>query len=362
MILPSRLDPTEYGRENIRNLSVALVGVGAIGSEIARLLGALGVNHITLIDSDVIEPINQTQGIFFRRPKDRGYHKTEVVAEQAREYFPNVHWASIPQEIADVGFQELDTCSILFSATDNTLARIETAYVCRRLGIPMIDTGLLGSAYWCGRTAWFAPETDAACYLCLLGEAKRAELLAFSHSAKRSCAEIKENLDMPSTPTMSSIIAGMAIDLALRLCLPKKQQVSLAWDVSLDISPTIACTTLKRSATCPFHTLPDPKALVKLDHDMPFRSSLHSLGVSAIELDWPIVTEMRCEHCGKRLHPMRRLAWVRRHGRCSQCDSGQLSPQKVVSRIAKDSPFGEYTPQDLSFSRKHLYTAIPKHE
>ncbi len=358
MILPSRLDSTEYNRENIKNLSVAIVGVGAIGSELARLLGAIEVQQIVLIDSDVIEPVNQTQGIFFRNPKDRGYHKTEIVTAQAKEYFPNVHWTSIPQEIADVGFKELDNCSILFSATDNTLARVETAYVCRRLGIPMIDTGLLGSAYWCGRTAWFAPQVTAACYLCLLSEAKRAELLAFSHSVKRSCAEIKENIGMPSTPTMSSIIAGMAIDLALRICVPKQQEVSIAWDINLDISPTIASTILRRSETCPFHRLPDPEALVELNYDMPFLSSLQSLGLDAIELDWPIVTTLRCEQCGKRLHPMRRLAWIRRHGKCDSCNSGKLFPLEVVSRIAKEGPFGEYTPRDFSFSRKHLYTGI----
>jgi molybdopterin-synthase adenylyltransferase len=362
MILSSRLDSTAYTHEKMKNFSVAIVGVGAIGTEIARLLGTLEVGRVILIDDDRVEPINRTKSIFFRRPGDMGHHKTDIVATQAREYFPNINWVSIPQEIADVGFQDLVDCSLIFSATDNTLARVETAYLCRRLKIPMIDTGLLGSAYWCARTAWFAPTTEAACYLCLLSETKRAEILTLAHSIRQSCTTIKENIDTPSTPTMASVIAGMAIDLAFQICLPADQNTSMAWDINLDNCPTLTSIALRKSANCPFHTFPDKHSLIELNYDSSFQLSLQNLGLAAIELDWPIVSEMRCEQCGKRLYPMKRLAWIRRHGRCSSCGSPRLSPLKAIHRIVKGEQFSEYSPRDFSFSCKHLYTAISKSE
>lgn len=362
MILSSRLDSTAYKDEKIKNFSVAIVGVGAIGTEIARLLGTLGVGRILLIDDDIVEPVNRTKSMFFQRPGDWGHYKTDVVANQAREYFPDVNWISIPQAIADVGFQELADSSLIFSATDNTLARVETAYLCRRLQIPMIDTGLLGSAYWCGRTAWFAPSPEAACYLCLLTEAKRAELLTVAYSNRQSCTAERENLDMPSTPTMSSIIASMAIDLAFRVCLPANEDISVAWNIALDSPPTLTSTNLIKAANCPFHALPGKETLVEFNYDLPFQTSFQTLGVTAIELDWPIVSEMRCEQCEKRLHPMKRLAWIRRHGRCQSCGSSKLAFLKVIEKIVKGDPFSALTPRDLSYSCKHLYTVISKSE
>lgn len=362
MILSSRLDSTEYKDEKIKNFSVAIVGAGAVGTEIARLLGTLEIGCVLLIDNDIVEPVNRTKSMFFKRPDDWGQYKTDILAKQAREYFPSVNWISIPQEIADVGFQEIAGCSLVFSATDNMLARLETTYLCRRLEIPMIDTGLLGSAYWCGRTAWFASSTEAACYLCLLTETKRAELLSLAYSARQSCTDIQENLDIPSTPTMSSIIAGMAIDLAFRICLPAKESRSLTWNVALDNPPTLTSINLKKATSCPFHAFPPKETLMKLNYDQSFETSLQVLGAKAIELDWPVVSEMRCEQCGERLHPMRRLAWIRKHGRCSSCGNNRLAGLKVIERIVKGGEFSQYSPRDLAYSCKHLYTVISQSE
>lgn len=358
MILPSRLDTTEYKHAQITKVSAAVVGVGAIGTEIARLLGTLGVGNVTLIDPDVVESVNRTKSIFFQTSSDSSTYKTDSVTKQLKDYFPGVNWISHPQEIADVGFQDLADCTLLFSATDSTLSRVESAYTCRRLEIPMIDTGLLGSAYWCGRTSWFPAESGSACYLCLLSERKRAGILAHSHSLRQSCADFQENVDVPSTPTMSSVIAGMAIDFAFRICLPSKQKTAETWEVDLNSPPKITRTLLRQSSTCPFHQLPGRHTLVKMDYDAPLRSSFESLGLRAIELDWPIVRTMRCERCGNRLHPMKRLAWIRRNAICEYCHHRKVSPVELVERIAIGDQLSEYTPRDLSFSPRHLYTPL----
>ena len=73
------------------------------------------------------------------------------------------------------------------SCTDNALVRAEVAYAARALEIPMIDAGVYGSAKAGGRVAHYPAGDQAACYLCALGEARRAELLSYGWSASLGC-------------------------------------------------------------------------------------------------------------------------------------------------------------------------------
>lgn len=355
----SRLDKTSYNSNNISTLSIALVGLGTLGSELARLLGLLGVGAVTLIDNGSVEPINTTQNLFFREPQSLHQSKAQVIAQKGLIYFPATEWISLFSEIADVGFGQLTNCSLIFSATDSMLARLETAYVSRRLNIPMIDLGLLGAAYWRGRAAWFPSNRYAACYLCQLHENKRAELLTFSQSPIFSCQWIDENVDMPSTPSMSSVVAGMAIDLALKHGLFAQKKEAFAWELNLGNPPHLQSHQLAASITCPFHNFEEKATLISLPHNVPLCQSLKSFNIEAIELDWPIATIAKCQQCGYSWHPMRRIAWVRKHLCCPQCEETNRLALEATDRIACNDAIAQYSPQDLSYSKEHLYTPVP---
>ena len=354
----SRLDKTSYNGNNITSISVALVGLGTLGSELARLLGLLGVGSVTLIDNDRVEPVNAAQNLFFRESASLSQPKVQVIAQKGLIYFPQTRWVSLFSEIADVGFGHLADCSLIFSATDSTLARLETAYAARRLSIPMVDVGLLGAAYWRGRAAWFPANKDAACYLCQLHESKRAEILTFLQSPTLPCQWTAENMDMPSTPTMSSAIAGMAIDLAFRHGLLAEKVESLAWEFNLGNPPSLQSYQLAASITCPFHDFDDKATLISLPHDIPLCQSLQTFNIEAIELDWPIVTTATCLQCSHSWHPIRRVAWVRKYLCCPRCGEANRLDLKALSRIAFDDPFARYSPADLSYSKEHLYTPV----
>jgi tRNA A37 threonylcarbamoyladenosine dehydratase len=52
-------------RERLAGLDVTVVGVGAIGRQVALQLAALGVTHLRLVDFDRVETTNvTTQGYF----------------------------------------------------------------------------------------------------------------------------------------------------------------------------------------------------------------------------------------------------------------------------------------------------------
>ncbi len=68
--------------EKLKNLKVTVIGVGAIGRQVAIQLASIGARSIQLIDFDTVEPTNiTTQGYF---EADLGRSKVEATAEHMR--------------------------------------------------------------------------------------------------------------------------------------------------------------------------------------------------------------------------------------------------------------------------------------
>jgi molybdopterin-synthase adenylyltransferase len=70
-------------RERLAELSVSLIGVGAIGRQVALQLAAIGVRRLQLVDFDAVDETNvTTQGY---RAREVGRLKVEATAEAVRE-------------------------------------------------------------------------------------------------------------------------------------------------------------------------------------------------------------------------------------------------------------------------------------
>ncbi|NYF78665.1 ThiF family adenylyltransferase [Granulicella arctica] len=369
----SRLEQTTFTRQQVAALRVAVIGCGALGAEAARLLGLLGVGSVLLIDHDRVEPTNLTHSPYLRAPNTLGRPKANVLAEALAPHFPDTAWLPLPHEIADIGFGHLQPCNLLFSCTDNALARVETTYAAHRLHLPVMDAGLKGRAFWAGRVAWFpAPNessTTAACYLCQLTAARRAELLSLALSASQSCsAPAPDPTTLPSTPTMASIVAALQVDLGLRLLLtPDTPAEARAWELSLTLPQTTWTSfTIPRSADCPWHE-PNPSAdlapLLNMD-TVSIKESLETetLGTlpppRILELDWPICLQARCTTCQHRWSPIARVATLRRRLTCPHCGAtgSHLHSIETLTTITPSDPAALLTPNQLNLPPNHLFT------
>jgi molybdopterin/thiamine biosynthesis adenylyltransferase len=351
----SRLELTPYTRRHVATLCVAVIGCGALGAEAARLLGLLGVGSVLLIDHDRVESTNLIHSPYLRAPHTPGLPKALVLAESLAAHFPDTHWQPIAYEIADTGFAHLRRCALLFSCTDNALARAETAYAAHRLQLPMVDAGLKGHAVWSGRVAWL-PGGPAACFLCQISAARRAELLSLSLAAAQSCATpALDTSPVPSTPTMASIVAGLQIDLGLRLHLtPQSHLQARAWELSLPLPETTWTSfTIPRSADCPWHD-PDPDlTLAALPMDVPMRESL---GTDTLELDWTLCLRARCATCRHLWSPLVRVAILRRHTTCPHCHGTHPHPIETLTTLHPTHPVALHTPAQLNLPQNHLFT------
>lgn len=74
--------------EKIREFSVAIVGVGGVGSVTAEMLTRCGVGRLILFDYDKVELANMNR-LFFQ-PHQSGLSKVEAAAETLRNINPDV--------------------------------------------------------------------------------------------------------------------------------------------------------------------------------------------------------------------------------------------------------------------------------
>lgn len=201
-----------WEQERLSNAFIMVVGAGAIGNEIIKNLALLGIGKILVIDMDKIEHSNLTRSILFRA-SDVGRYKAEVVCERATEINSDIKTkALISNVIDDIGLGVFRRIDIVLGGLDNREARLAINQSCWRVNKPWID-GAIEVLNGCARV--FIPP-DGACYECTMTETDWKLI-----NKRKSCTLIThdEMLEgkIPTTPTSSSIIAGIQVQEMLKL-------------------------------------------------------------------------------------------------------------------------------------------------
>ena len=76
-----------WDQEIVNKGCVMIVGVGALGCEIAKDFALMGIGKIVLVDLDTIETSNLSRQMLFK-PGDEGRPKAEVAAERLKDMNP----------------------------------------------------------------------------------------------------------------------------------------------------------------------------------------------------------------------------------------------------------------------------------
>ncbi len=342
--------------------AVAVVGTGAVGSELCRLLAHAGFARVLLIDPDTVQPRNLQcspflQQAFTHAGEPDGAYKVDLLAGEAARSF-GLQWDHGPVEIADAGLGELQTYDVLCCCTDSALSRAETALAARLLAMPMLDCGVFGDGIDEGRVTCFGRDVQAACSLCGVGEQARARLLAYAASASLGCAPPAADVPMTGTSAAVAHTAARAVEILSQAALPGWSSTE-KMRLGADGCWNSVYVRHGRSETCPWHDFV-PGELCALDWSRSFRSSLlERAGTNqpVIRLHWPVCLEAVCRICGTTSQPMRRVAWVRRRQRCVGCgQTGTAEPLRCVHTVAADDEIARATPRQLHLSASGLYT------
>merc|ERR1719389_361383 len=90
--------------EKVREKTVAVVGVGGVGSVAAEMLTRCGVGRLLLYDYDTVELANMNR-LFFR-PEQAGMTKTDAAAQTLSGINPDVALESYTSNVTTVeGFE-----------------------------------------------------------------------------------------------------------------------------------------------------------------------------------------------------------------------------------------------------------------
>jgi hypothetical protein len=357
----SRLEQTLFTRTRLRRLTLVVVGAGALGNEVARILGLLAPARVVVVDPDVVEPSNLPRSSFFWSGQAIGRNKASALIEAAGALFPDTEWTGIGSEIADVGFRRITDADLLFSCVDSDLSRLEIAYVSTKLRIPSVDGGLGRQNYSRGRVTYFPATADRACYGCMLSPRTRRELLELWHANVRPCAPVTgfgEN-DLVSTPTMAAVVGALQVEFGLRNFFQNREDHAVksnTLDVSFHPDLRMSGFTTSASIDCPFH---DPRQHILRPlprSDCTMGDFLQSTAAEFVLLDWPVCTEAKCLGCERKWSPMLRLAALRRRGCCPACGSKRILELQTIRAIGSGSAWIGLTPSALGLPEDHLYT------
>lgn len=201
-----------WDQEKLSSANALVIGAGAIGNELIKNLALLGVGNLFVADLDNIENSNLSRSVLYREA-DCGRSKAEVAAEQARNIYPDMKSHFFHGNIVyDFGLGIYRWADVILGGLDNREARVAINQSAARVGKPWID-GAIERLDGVARV--FNPATGP-CYECTMNEVDWKML-----ESRRSCALLTrdemEQGKVPTTPTTSSVIAGIQVQEALKM-------------------------------------------------------------------------------------------------------------------------------------------------
>src|SRR5512135_322838 len=201
-----------WERDKVQAARVMVIGAGALGNEVLKNLALMGVGNLFIVDFDTIEAANLSRSVLYR-PEDNGKKKAEVAARRIKELNPDVHVQFFHGDVnTQLGLGIFRRMDAIVGCLDNREARLSINRFAYRLNKPWVDGAIQELL---GLVRVFVPG-EGACYECTLTEQARREM-----SLRYSCPLLaRQNIllgKVPTTPTISSIVAAIQAQEALKL-------------------------------------------------------------------------------------------------------------------------------------------------
>ena len=346
-----------WDQERLSRAVVMVVGAGAIGNELIKNLALLGIGTILIVDMDKIEHTNLTRSVLFRAT-DVGRFKAEVAAERAMEMNPDVTAKAFTANVIDdIGLGVFRRVHVVLGGLDNREARLGINQACYKVNIPWIDGAI---EVLNGIARVFIPP-DGPCYECTMTETDWKLI-----NKRKSCALLTHQQmsegKIPTTPTSSSIIAGIQVQEMLKLLHRDRNLPILAGKgfVFNGLTHDSYIVEYQYKNGCMSHETYEEIT------EMPWSSRKSTLAAilqevkrelgekAVIDLDRDIATSAKCS-CGaeRELYmPVHKL-----HGRDLACDRcGRTMSFDTVHCLDGSEKFIHKTPYEIGIPMLHILT------
>src|SRR5216684_5504538 len=201
-----------WDQEKLAAARVLVIGAGALGNEILKNLALLGFRNVVIVDMDRIDESNLSRTILFRE-SDIGDFKVNAAASAYLSIAPDALLQPIVANVTrECGLGLFASCDVILAGLDSREARLWINRSAWKVNRPWIDGAIEGIN---GVARVFLPGS-APCYECTLGEVDWA-ILERRMSCNLLMLEPAAEGKVPTTPTISSIIAGIQVQETVKL-------------------------------------------------------------------------------------------------------------------------------------------------
>ena len=298
-----------WDQARLRRARVLVIGAGALGNEIVKNLALLGVGNLFIADMDRIENSNLSRSVLYRG-SDNGELKASVAARAAKDIYPGVNVHAFNGNIVhDLGLGVFRWADVVLAGLDNREARLAINRNCWKVNRPWIDGAIEAID---GQARVFAP--DGPCYECTMSPTDW-KLLQMRRSCNLLSRPEMEGGKTPTTPTVSSIIAAVECQEAVKLLHGMQTLAGSAW-VFNGVTADSYITKFQRKDDCYSHdTLDEVIALDEGVEDITPRQLLvrakQMLGDHAqLELSREVLEKLVCPRCSRQERLFASLASV----------------------------------------------------
>jgi len=209
------------GQNALRQLCVAIVGLGGTGSIVAEQFAHLGVGRIILMDNDVLEETNLNRVVGATRG-DIGRRKVDIAAAHvARIRSNSVVKAVFGSVLQSAKAKPLLEADLIMCCTDSHGSRAVINQIAYQYFIPTIDMGVRIDASngrvtsITGRVQMLGPGLPCLqCHNFLDSEAVRRDLLS-PEERVRDPYIVGEHEPQPAVISLNGTVASLAVSMAL---------------------------------------------------------------------------------------------------------------------------------------------------
>jgi len=346
-----------WDQNKIRETRVLVIGAGALGNEILKNLGLLGFRDIVVMDLDRIEESNLSRTVLFRS-ENVGEYKANAAARsvEAISGESNVR-AIVGNVMHDCGLGLFSWSDVILAGLDNREARLWINRCAWKVNRPWIDGAIEGI----NGVARVFVAGSAPCYECTLGETDW-KLLEKRMSCNLLTRESNVEGKVPTTPTISSIIAGIQVQEAVKLIhgMPTLAGHGFVFEglnhssYRVEYTANADCMshyTLERIVECPERashlTLEDLLERGKRD-----------LGTKEVTIEFSrdVVHKLVCPKCGteeERFAPVGSISFA--EGKCPQ--DGQMRAVATIHNYSGSESYGARSLDHLGLPVFDVFTA-----
>ena len=163
----------EEGQQKLLDSSVAIIGLGALGTVSAGNLARAGVGRIKLIDRDYVELSNlQRQTLYDEEDASNAKPKAMAAFEHLSKVNSSITLEPVAADVNSTNIENLiKDCGLVLDCTDNFEVRLLINEACDQLQIPWIYCGAVGSTCM---TMNIIPGATP-CFVCFTGDSDNLE-------------------------------------------------------------------------------------------------------------------------------------------------------------------------------------------